>query len=98
VGAKALRAMVVQRLQTPQVRLTFSSEDVEVPRSGEFAAVRGAYAWTATTLPSDQARRSAGSYIALYRPAGDGRWLVSWLAITPGAPQSAASEAGTPSP
>jgi ketosteroid isomerase-like protein len=85
-GARALRARVVQALQSPQVRLSFSSEDVEVPRSGEFAAVRGVYAWTGAAPPTGAARREAGSYVALYKPAGDGRWLVSWLAITPGAP------------
>lgn len=99
-GAPALRVLVVHALQSPQVRLTFQSEDVEAPRSGEIAAVRGVYAWSSTATPENTAKSSSGTYLALYKPAGDGRWLVSWLAITPGAPGAAPAgpEADPPKP
>jgi ketosteroid isomerase-like protein len=84
VGAAALRAAVADDLQGPRVDLSFTSEQVEAPHSGEIAAVKGAYKLTA----DDPAKSSTGSYLAVYRPAGDGRWLVSWLIATPGAPQA----------
>jgi ketosteroid isomerase-like protein len=89
VGAAALRQAVSDDLQGPRDDLTFASEAVDAPHSGEIAASRGTYKLTAL----DPAKSSAGSYVAVYRPASDGRWLIAWLIAAPGAPQ-----ASTPAP
>jgi ketosteroid isomerase-like protein len=83
VGAAALREAVSNDLQGPRDDLTFASDKVEAPHSGEIAASRGTYKLTAP----DPAKSSAGSYVAVYRPAVDGRWLIAWLIAAPGAPQ-----------
>lgn len=84
VGAGPLRSMVTTAMQDPHFRMRFSSDEVEVPRSGEFATARGAYAMTASDPATKAAESSAGSYVAVYKPAGDGRWLVAWLMTAPG--------------
>jgi ketosteroid isomerase-like protein len=87
VGALALRKAVADDLQGPRVDLSFSSDRVDVPKSGEFAAAKGVY----ILALDDASKSSSGSYLALYRPAGDGRWLISWLIAAPGAPAASAS-------
>lgn len=82
VGAAALRKAVSDDLQGPRDDLAFASESVQAPHSGEIAASRGTYKLTA----SDPSKSSAGSYVAVYRPANDGRWLIAWLIAAPGAP------------
>lgn len=84
VGAAALRKAVSDDLQGPRDDLSFASDKVEAPRSGEIAASRGTYKLTAP----DPSKSSAGSYVAVYRPASDGRWLIAWLIAAPGAPQA----------
>lgn len=84
VGAAALRQAVSNDLQGPRDDLTFASDKVDAPRSGEIAASRGTYKLTAP----DPGKSSAGSYVAVYRPADDGRWLIAWLIAAPGAPQA----------
>jgi ketosteroid isomerase-like protein len=86
MGAAALRQAVSDDLQGPRDDLTFSSDKVEAPRSGEIAASRGTYKLTS----SDPAKSSEGSYVAVYRPASDDRWLIAWLIAAPGAPKAAA--------
>jgi ketosteroid isomerase-like protein len=85
VGAQALRVAVTDDLQGPRDDLSFASDKVEAPHSGEIAASKGTYKLTAL----NPARSSAGSYVAVYRPAGDGRWLVAWLIAAPGPPPAA---------
>ena len=86
VGAAALRKAVSDDLQGPRDDLSFASEAVDAPHSGEIAASRGTYKLTA----SDSAKSSEGSYVAVYRPANDGRWLIAWLIAAPGAPHASA--------
>jgi uncharacterized protein (TIGR02246 family) len=90
VGAAALRTAIVDDLQGPRDDLSFASDKVEAPRSGEIAASKGAYKLTAP----DQGRSSTGSYVAVYRPAGDGRWLIAWLIAAPGAPPAPTPTSG----
>ncbi|HEY2048180.1 MAG TPA: hypothetical protein VGH03_02490 [Caulobacteraceae bacterium] len=89
-GAAALREAVSNDLQGPRDDLSFSSDKVEAPRSGEIAASRGTYKLTSP----DPAKSSAGSYVAVYRPASDGRWLIAWLIATPGAPRALTPASG----
>lgn len=87
VGAAALRKAVSDDLQGPRDDLSFASDKVEAPHSGEIAASKGTYKLT----NSDPSKSSAGTYVAVYRPANDGRWLIAWLIAAPGAPQASAS-------
>ncbi len=90
IGAPALRAFITKTLEDPRFRLTFASDHVVAPRSGEAAVAKGDYTLTATDPVSHQVQTSSGTYIAIYRPAGEDRWLVSWLMSAPsGAPQAA---------
>jgi ketosteroid isomerase-like protein len=90
IGAPALRAFVTRTLQDPHFRLSFASDHVEAPRSGELAVAKGAYTLTASDPSSHEPQTTTGTYIAIYRPAGDDRWLVSWLISAPNGPPTTA--------
>jgi ketosteroid isomerase-like protein len=96
VGASALHAMVAAELQDPHFRLSFMSDHVEVPRSGEFAVVKGAYSLTASQPGAQPPRTEQGAYVALYRPGPDHRWLVSWMMTAPGPAEAAQTPPQTP--
>jgi ketosteroid isomerase-like protein len=97
VGAQALRESVVASLEEPHFHLAFTSDEVDVPRSGEWAAVRGAYSREGDATGKDANASASGTYVALYKPAGDGRWLVAWLMLEPG-PPSPPPPTPTPAP
>jgi ketosteroid isomerase-like protein len=90
VGAAALRAMVASSMNDPHFRLSFSSDSVQVPRSGEFAVVKGTYATTNTDPKTQAVQTSHGAFLDVYRPAGDGRWLVVWQMTAPDGPSASA--------
>jgi ketosteroid isomerase-like protein len=92
VGAPALRSFVTKTLEDPHFRLSFASDHVQAPRSGEVAVAKGDYTLTATDQESKQVQTTSGTYIAVYRPAGDDRWLVTWLMSTPSAAPQAAPD------
>jgi uncharacterized protein (TIGR02246 family) len=89
-GARALRAFITRSLEDPHFRLSFANDDVQAPRSGELAVAKGVYSLTTTDAASQAPQTSSGTYVAIYRPAGDGRWLVSWLISAPSGPAEAA--------
>jgi uncharacterized protein (TIGR02246 family) len=90
-GLEAIRAGAQKSMDDPGFSLVFSSEKVDVARSGDLAVSRGSFKETATDPASKARVDAAGTFVTAYKPQPDGSWKAVWDIATPGA--SAASAA-----
>ena len=87
---KLLQAFVTD----PNLKLSFSSDRVEVAQSGDLASSRGHYSMTITDKATSKPVDSTGTYLTVYRKQKDGSWKAIEDFITPGpAPAAAATAA-----
>lgn len=93
VGQAAIRASIDQATSQAGFALTFSSDRVEVARSGELAVARGSYRQTSPDPKTGAAVTETGSYVTVYKPGPDGVWKAVWDINTPGAPAAPAASA-----
>ncbi len=89
VGAPAIKAALDQAYQDPHFGVTFSSDKVDVAKSGDLAAARGSWRQTTTDPASKQPVTTSGYYITVYKPQPDGKWLAIWDILTPAPPPAA---------
>lgn len=89
---KLLQAFVTD----PNLKLSFSSDRVEVAQSGDLASSRGHYSLTTTDKATNKPVDSAGTYLTVYKKQQDGSWKAVEDFITPGpapaAPATAAAK------
>jgi ketosteroid isomerase-like protein len=83
-GAAAIRAGVQQAIDDPAFSLTFASDKVDVAKSGDLAASRGAYKMTQTDPATKAASTVTGTFVTVYKPGPDGQWKAVWDITTPG--------------
>ena len=88
--ASARRAMVDAAAADPALKVDFASDRITVANSGELAASRGHYTMTFTDPETKKPKTESGSYLTVYRKAGDGSWKALEDVITPG-PAAAAT-------
>jgi uncharacterized protein (TIGR02246 family) len=88
VGQAAIKAGIEQTVGQPGFSRSFSSERVKVAASGDLATARGTYRETSQNAETGALRTETGSYVAVYKPGPDGRWLAVWDINTPGPPTS----------
>lgn len=74
-GREAIEAAVRQMMAAPGFHLTFAPESVEVARSGDLAAEKGAYRFT-TNDAQGYPKTEAGKYVVVWKKQADGRWKV----------------------
>jgi uncharacterized protein (TIGR02246 family) len=82
--ASARRAMVDAAAADPALKVDFASDRITVANSGELAASRGHYTMTFTDPETKKPKTESGSYLTVYRKAGDGSWKALEDVITPG--------------
>ena len=82
--ASARRAMVDAAAADPALKVDFASDRITVANSGELAASRGHYTMTFTDPETKKPKTESGSYLTVYRKAGDGNWKALEDVITPG--------------
>ena len=89
---KLLQAFVTD----PNLKLSFSSDRVEVAQSGDLASSRGHYSLTTTDKATNKPVDSTGTYLTVYKKQQDGSWKAVEDFITPGpapaAPATAAAK------
>lgn len=88
-GLEAIRAGAQKSMDDPGFSLTFTSEKVEMARSGDLAVSRGNFKETATDPASKARVDEAGTFVTAYKPQPDGTWKAVWDLATPGAPGAA---------
>jgi len=86
VGSPAIKAALDQAYQDPHFGVTFSSDKVDVAKSGDIATARGSWRQTTTDPASKQPVTTSGYYVTVYKPQPDGRWLAIWDILTPAPP------------
>ena len=94
IGAAAVKAALDQAYQDPHFGVTFSSDKVDVARSGDLAATRGSWRQTTTDPASKKIVVASGTYVTVYRPQPNGKWLAVWDILTPGPATVAAKAPG----
>ncbi len=83
-GAAAIKATVQQALDTPGFSFTFSSDKINIAKSGDMAVARGVYTETAIDPATRQSNSQTGSFVSVYKTQSDGRLKVQWYITTPG--------------
>jgi ketosteroid isomerase-like protein len=68
----------------PALKVDFASDRIIVAASGELASSRGHYTMTYTDPATKQPKTETGSYLTVYRKAGDGSWKAVEDFTTPG--------------
>ena len=68
----------------PALKVDFASDRIIVAASGELASSRGHYTMTYTEPATKQPKTESGSYLTVYRKAGDGNWKAVEDVTTPG--------------
>ena len=77
----------------PNLKLSFSSDRIEVAQSGDLASSRGHYSMTMTDKATNKAVDSSGTYLTVYKKQSDGSWKAVEDFITPGPAPTAAAPA-----
>lgn len=85
---KILQAFV----SDPNLKLSFSSDRVEVAQSGDLASSRGHYSLTTTDKATGKPVDSSGTYLTVYKKQSDGSWKAIEDFITPGPAPAAAAK------
>jgi uncharacterized protein (TIGR02246 family) len=85
-GLEAIRAGAQKSMDDPGFSLAFSSEKVDVSKSGDQAVSRGTFKETATDPASKARVEATGTFVTVYKPQPDGSWKALWDIATPGAP------------
>jgi uncharacterized protein (TIGR02246 family) len=83
VGTPAIKAAMDQAYQDPHFGVSFASDKVDVAKSGDIAASRGAWRQTSTDPKTKQVTVATGYFVTVYKPQPDGRWLAIWDILTP---------------
>lgn len=83
VGTPAIKAAMDQAYQDPHFGVSFASDKVDVAKSGDIAASRGAWRQTTTDPKTQQIVVTTGYFVTVYKPQSDGRWLAVWDILTP---------------
>jgi uncharacterized protein (TIGR02246 family) len=76
-GREAIEAAVREMMAAPGFHLTFSSDKVEVARSGELAAESGTYQLT-TNDAQGNPQTEIGKYVVVWKKQADGMWKVAY--------------------
>jgi uncharacterized protein (TIGR02246 family) len=91
-GLEAIRAGTQKSMDDPAFSLTFSSDKVEVAKSGDIAISRGSFKESATDPASKAKVDAAGTFVTVYKPQTDGSWKAVWDIATPGEPVAPAGK------
>jgi uncharacterized protein (TIGR02246 family) len=91
-GLEAIRAGAQKSMDDPGFSLAFTSEKVDVARSGDLAVSRGTFRETATDPASKARVEATGTFVTVYKPEPDGNWKAVWDIATPGASVAAAGK------
>lgn len=75
----------------PDLKVEFASDRIIVADSGDLASSRGHYSVTWTDAATKQPKSDSGTYLTVYRKAGDGSWKAVEDITTPGAPATPAT-------
>jgi len=73
-GKDAMRPVLKTLLSDPNLKLDFSSQRIEVGRSGDVAFSQGTYQMTVTDPKTKKAVTDKGSYVTGYKKQADGSW------------------------
>jgi ketosteroid isomerase-like protein len=91
----AARRQSIQTLITdPNLKLAFSSDRVQVAKSGDFAYSRGHFAITTTDRATNKPVSGEGNYLTVWQRQADGGWKAVEDFITPGPAPAPAAPAG----
>lgn len=97
--AGARRQSIQTLITDPNLKLAFSSDRVQVAKSGDFAYSRGHFAITTTDRATNKPVSGEGNYLTVWERQADGGWKAVEDFITPGpapAPPAPAAPAAPP--
>ena len=83
-GRPAIASAVRDMTADPAFRLEFAPDRVEVAASGDLGFTRGRFALTSTNSRTGGPGTMRGTYLTVWRKAGDGRWRATEDMVTPG--------------
>ena len=99
-GSTAIRQVFANALTDPAFELHFSSDKVDVARSGDIAYTRGKFSEKYTDRKTGKVMTDSGSYLTVYKKQDDGSWKIvedfaaadpdSAKAVEPGKPATRA--------
>lgn len=73
-GKDAMRKALQPMLADPNLKLEFSSQRVEVARSGDVAFTQGTYQLTVTNGKTKKPIIDKGTYVTGFKKQADGSW------------------------
>jgi ketosteroid isomerase-like protein len=83
-GKAAIETMIGDMVKDPNFALSFTTDDVEVARSGDLAYETGTWQMTSTDPVTKKPATARGDFVTVWKKQADGTWKCVVDAPVPG--------------